>query len=1092
MYRLSVDPSVLRKRYVTKKELDETLEGGLARIPRSTGGDKTQQKDNVYKLIHPSKFDDNTLYTHRLILQYYQVIPKYYLLNSDINVLVYNAKTGSGKSIAGVNMVLDWFNSIRTREFNRMFIQDEFTSRASCGNIFVVSVWSGIAQIVDEFFRPEFGYVDKETSAALRKIHSPIKEEREAAQELRHQLIIKLKKYAHFYGYQAFFNACLGDSLSKSSLIQDIDSLVAAYNNGTIAISDSFKEQLRNSVIVVDEMQKLYSADGMNSYGFCIMLCSKLAKELNIKIMLMSGTVFNSSSKEVVDVLNIIRPQKEIIPYEYYLRPTSLIEDVTSWDFKQDKLNELIKAYERQFIYYSPASRISGKPKIMPIDKLVNTYIYHDENNTMAMVFDRLPNLPQEIYIGSTVISDEDDIVPFMTYQCLTSGEQSKAYKEYIANILSRATGKDGITQREDIDEDDNKNTISIRDAAIPKTDRLKHGIIESGGAFIGKFLKLDNLKNYSTIGYNLTKLIMENAFHNEKTIVYHNKLKNFGIIQYAKILEANGCIGLEDRPKDESVCKVCRNTFDIHNLPIGERIKHRCCNNFSPIRYAVLTGDASDAERDNIKMTFNSRLNTFGAKCSCVFVSNVAYSGVSFLNTNNLVMISCVSDISKWKQIAARIVRTKSHAALPPNKQIAKIYTFVVNLPEEKKIFPKLKRYTLGERYYAINVKENNAIDGFVKQLSQRCIGEILFNKPDDYKPTPEEQKRLMNMFVNDVQHNLSTVVDRIFIDSVSRTWSYEAFIKRLMDSDYITYFFDLSSMNPETLKNLIISLPKLKIFRYTRPEDDEALKGASKRLMQKLNKLRNPLARAQAKDIEGMLFSDRLFIELSDNVTEKLETLAIFPFNTILDATADPKALIKLFDTLDQAESFQSKIKVLQQIMKYVGKRYNLLADRVSFWDCMYSIHNEHYPDDDVNFFKNHTSKERNKSKMDGCYFGDYIIFKDGTYKLLDYRFPNDLKHWDGIPYLFRITCRATTESSPFYLNLVVIEKRDNEVVDGRKMIKGTSCVSYKGLDKLIKLFPECKDAVKKLVCRDLLQAVIDRQAKSDIHSVYSPFEK
>ena len=1079
MYRLSIDPDVLRKRYLTYEEFME-------------GGEKKEQKDNVYKLIHPAKFDDNTLYTHRMILQYYQVIPKYYLLNSDINVLVYNAKTGSGKSIAGVNMVLDWFNSIRIREFNRMFIQDEFTSKASCGNIFVVSVWSGIAQIVDEFFRPEFGYVDKETSMKLRKIHSPIKEEREAAQELRHQLIIKLKKYAHFYGYQAFFNACLGDALSKSSLIQDIDSLVAAYNNGTIDISDSFKEQLRNSIIVVDEMQKLYSADGMNSYGFCLMLCSKLAKELNIKIMLMSGTVFNSSSKEIVDVLNIIRPDRELIPYDQYLRPTSLIEDVTSWDFKQEKLGELIRAYERQFIYYSPESRISGKPKIIPIDKMQNFWAYHDENNTLAMVFDKLPNLPQEIYIGSTVISDDNDIVPFMTYQCMTSGAQSTAYKEYIEGILSRAVGKDGVTRREEIDEDDNKNTISIRDAYIPKTDRLKHGIIESGGAFIGKFLKLENLKNYSTIGYNLTKLVMENAFHNEKTIVYHNKLKNFGIMQYGKILEANGCIGLEDRPKDDTLCKRCRCTYEIHNLPMTEKIKHRCCNNFTPIRYAVLTGDASDAERDSIKLTFNSRINTYGDRCSCVFVSNVAYSGVSFLNTNNLVMISCVSDISKWKQIAARIVRTKSHAALPPNKQVAKIYTFIVNLPDEKKLFPKLKKYTLGERYYAINVKENNAIDGFVKQLSKSCVGDTLFNHPDDYKPTPEEQKRLMNMFVNDVQHNLATVVDRIFIDNVSRTWSYEAFIRRLMDSDYITYFFDLSAMSEDTLKNLIISLPKIKIFRYTRPEEDENLKGFSKRLMQKLNKMRNSIQHAAKISTEEMLFSDRLFIELSDNITEKLETLAIFPFNTIATAVADPKALIKLFDTLDQCDSFQSKIKLLQQIMKYVGKRYNLLADRASFWDCMYDIHNEHYPDDDQNFFKNHMSKDRNKSKMDGCYFGDYIIFKDGTYKIMDYRFPNDLKHWDKIPYLFRITCRATTESSPFYLNLVVIEKNDNEVVDGRKMIKGTACTSYKGLDKLLKLFPETKDAVKKLVCRDLLQAVIDKQANSDTHSVYSPFEK
>ena len=102
MYRLTPDPSVIHKRYLTSDDLPDML----------SGGDKSQQKDNVYKLIHPSKFDDNTLYTHRLILQYYQVIPEYYLLNSDINVLVYNAKTGSGKSIAGVNMVLDWFNSI--------------------------------------------------------------------------------------------------------------------------------------------------------------------------------------------------------------------------------------------------------------------------------------------------------------------------------------------------------------------------------------------------------------------------------------------------------------------------------------------------------------------------------------------------------------------------------------------------------------------------------------------------------------------------------------------------------------------------------------------------------------------------------------------------------------------------------------------------------------------------------------------------------------------------------------------------------------------------------------------------------------------
>ena len=83
MYRLTPDPSIIHKRYLTQQDLlNESIEGGLVHDHRSTGGDKSQQRDNVYKLIHPAKFDDNTLYTHRLILQYYQVIPKYYLLYS--------------------------------------------------------------------------------------------------------------------------------------------------------------------------------------------------------------------------------------------------------------------------------------------------------------------------------------------------------------------------------------------------------------------------------------------------------------------------------------------------------------------------------------------------------------------------------------------------------------------------------------------------------------------------------------------------------------------------------------------------------------------------------------------------------------------------------------------------------------------------------------------------------------------------------------------------------------------------------------------------------------------------------------------------
>lgn len=1058
------------------------ITGGLdSSSNQITGG---ELKDiNIYELLHPEKFDPYTISKRRLILSYYQIIPKYYLLSSDeINTLIYNARTGSGKSISGLLLLLSKFNDIQTYNFNRNFFLSNNSQRVNeesaneissnmesiigkikknIGNIYVVSVWSGIDQIINEFFRPEFGYVDEKTRNKLNSIYSPVPERREEAIALKQSFINKLKKLINFHGYQSFFNYLLSEEIAEKNIAQDVDALLQAYTAGNINVKPNIREELRNSIIVVDEMQKLYSSDGMNTYGFAIMVVSKLAKELNIKIMLMSGTVFNNSPKEIVDVLNIINPNKQIIPYEEYLETTELLDGVVNYKLQQNKIPEIINYYKNQFIYYNPMSGQGDKQfKIVKIESLPY-YIYHDENNQNAIIFDKLPNLPQEIYVGSTVISDKNDVVPFMTYTCLTTGEQSKEYKEYVKNYLSRNNLKNGITEIEDIDEDDNHNTISIRDAYIPKKDRMQHGIIESSGIFIGKFLKLENIKKYSTIAYNLTKLVMENAFHAEKTVVYHNKLRNFGIYQYCKILEANGCVELGNTPRDESLCKNCRNDLRTHNLPISEKLAKRCCNNFTPIVFAILTGNATESERAEIKQMYNAYNNTYGNIISCIFVSNVAYSGVSFLNTNNIAMISPISDISKWKQIAARIVRTKSHAVLAKEKQIAKIYTFVVNLPDELEQFPKLNKFTLSERYYAINIKQNNIIDGFVNRLAESCIGNTLFNNPRDLKISSAEQRKLSNLFITDVQNNLELVIDRIFVNEVSKIWVYDTFVKRLMDDEYTTYFFMLSGLSPDLIRNILLTIPSLRIFYYDLPR-------------------------------ESNKSDKKLYIEIRENKVNEIEPLSTFNFSAIEETLSDPKSLLKLMETLSSAKDFVQKTKVIQQIMKYVGKRFNLLAEHDVFWKSMYEIHNEHYPDDDTNFFRNHSSNERNISKIDGCYFGDFIIFRDGTNKLMDYTFPNNIKPFDGIPYLFRITCRANTSSSPFYLNLVVIEKNDDTIVDGRKLIKGISCISYKNMNKLLKYFPEISGKSKKLICRELMDVIIDRQAKSNVHAVYSPYEK
>ena len=71
-------------------------------------------------------------------------------------------------------------------------------------------------------------------------------------------------------------------------------------------ISDDFLKKTAGSIIIIDEMQRLYSNAGLNTYGFAMACISKIAKQNDIKMMFLSGTMINSSLGEVPDILNII------------------------------------------------------------------------------------------------------------------------------------------------------------------------------------------------------------------------------------------------------------------------------------------------------------------------------------------------------------------------------------------------------------------------------------------------------------------------------------------------------------------------------------------------------------------------------------------------------------------------------------------------------------------------------------------------------------------------------------------------------------------------------------------------------------------
>jgi hypothetical protein len=56
----------------------------------------------------------------------------------------------------------------------------------------------------------------------------------------------------------------------------------------------------------------------------------------------------------------------------------------------------------------------------------------------------------------------------------------------------------------------------------------------------------------------------------------------------------------------------------------------------------------------------------------------------------------------------------------------------------------------------------------------------------------------------------------------------------------------------------------------------------------------------------------------------------------------------------------------------MKILKGNYSMLKDKKIFWDKNFEIHNEYYPDDNVNFFHNHRREFRNIANAVGCYYG------------------------------------------------------------------------------------------------------------------------
>ena len=157
------------------------------------------------------------------------------------------------------------------------------------------------------------------------------------------------------------------------------------------------------------------------------------------------------------------------------------------------------------------------------------------------------------------------------------------------------------------------------------------------------------------------------------------------------------------------------------------------------------------------------------------------------------------------------------------------------------------------------------------------------------------------------------------------------------------------------------------------------------------------------------------------------------------------------------------------LLKLLQNINYNFKEVLHYKTFWDAMYLIRNEYYPDDNTNFIKNHSSDNRNYDRMSGFYYYDHVILKpknmDEPVKNIEKIkipriIPKDVKLNDS-PFYYRILSQTQSETAVWYLRVIIFEPNDFE--DRRKQTKGLSCGSF-DINRLFPFFPNLNTEDKR----------------------------
>ena len=362
--------------------------------------------------------------------------------------------------------------------------------------------------------------------------------------------------------------------------------------------------RLDNKLVIIDEVHNITG----NSFYINILECLRNSK--NVKLVVLSATPTFDKCFEIFYIINLLNvvDNKEILPDKIsdmtkngLIKNTKLNVKNTDFVTKTESLYELTEKGEETI-------KMSTRGKV--------SFLLPDQQHFAKKKFN-----------GKNVL--ENNINSFIVYKSMMSSFQK--------NIYSSKLKDPGVLY---------KNASDASTMVYPDKSTGENGFvrfIKDQNQKTRDFLKVENIKKYSSKLYNLVKLIDET---NGIVFIFSNYVNNGGTNLIKHVLRENGYSNYSarnDKPK-----------------------------------YYFFNESTSVSVKNKILTVLNSPVNKDGSKLKIIIGSPFISEGITFKNIRQIHILEPYWNFSRIDQVIGRGIRFRSHEDLPQKDRVVDIYLHV------------------------------------------------------------------------------------------------------------------------------------------------------------------------------------------------------------------------------------------------------------------------------------------------------------------------------------------------------------------------------------------------------------------------------